>query len=145
MNSLILNILFGAIGLCSGELTKDQAMEFKIEGKKLSIPTTGPDAKVIKCDQDKTFKNLYVAEVFLGTAGTSRLTKRTDIVVMDLTKKDLRKVLQKTIHRSVEMTDEETGENALEEEKHTYVLNADKKGSPQLQWDNEKAISLKTK
>jgi len=139
----LVNFLMGATALCTAQLDQERTLTLSIDGKFLKVGAMNPDAKLVKCEQNSKFPKLYLAEIFMGISGTSRLASRTNLVIVDTSGKSLKKVLEKTIHRSIEMLDEETGENIKEDEPHTYSITADKKGRPQLQLDQEKPILLK--
>ncbi len=138
MASLILSlaVLF-QIGVSSDcSLLKSKLGEFEIHiGKKsMPAPVISESAQLEKCSPWPGFPHLYVAELLLGEGGTTHVTWRTDLLVIDSRNKNLNIRYQKIL-RSGQV--DEKGKHLKPDLQMMYRLSKNKSGKPILYWGTE--------
>ncbi len=96
MMAFILNLGFSAIVLanpnCELKSHSPDKATLLIDQQRIELSVLSSSSKLISCETKKEFPNLIFAKVFMGEAGTQKISRPVNLFIIRKTSKDLKQI-----------------------------------------------------
>lgn len=111
--------------------------ELTINKSKTLVETAGPNAELLSCKEWPKFPHLVVAEIKMGSYGTTSEITRTNVFVFNTSKRELKEIFTHVIKTEVKSRNSMTGKITSDTEQETYSLETAKSSKPAVKIKNK--------